>query len=267
MTGAANYKYTFTSNSLVMNAGTTWYSMTLANSAGFTLTTNNVVRIQANNSGVQFGATGARITHTIDDDTMATASATTLATSESIKAYADSVGGGAPEGTAVLSTGEVGGTKFLREDGDGTCSWQSGGESNTAFRATRSTTQTITTTTHTKIQYDTETYDTNSDYDPTTNYRHTPTIAGKYRYIHLFEATTTGTNAFIIAQIRINGSYYSRFFTQYNIAGTIYCCCTLEIEMNGTTDYAEAFGFISAGTEVGGGAAAGFFAGGLITTD
>lgn len=31
----------------------------------------------------------------------------------------------APEGTAVLSTGEVGGTKFLREDGDGTCSWQS----------------------------------------------------------------------------------------------------------------------------------------------
>ena len=28
------------------------------------------------------------------------------------------------EGTAVLSTGEAGGTKFLREDGDGTCSWQ-----------------------------------------------------------------------------------------------------------------------------------------------
>ena len=31
----------------------------------------------------------------------------------------------APEGTAVLSTGETGGTKFLREDGDGTSSWQS----------------------------------------------------------------------------------------------------------------------------------------------
>ena len=28
------------------------------------------------------------------------------------------------EGTAVTSTGETGGTKFLREDGDGTCSWQ-----------------------------------------------------------------------------------------------------------------------------------------------
>ena len=32
---------------------------------------------------------------------------------------------GAPEGTAVLSTGESGGSKFLREDGDGTSSWQS----------------------------------------------------------------------------------------------------------------------------------------------
>ena len=28
------------------------------------------------------------------------------------------------EGTAVISTGETGATKFLREDGDGTCSWQ-----------------------------------------------------------------------------------------------------------------------------------------------
>jgi len=33
--------------------------------------------------------------------------------------------GGATEGTAVLSTGETGGTKYLREDGDGTSSWQS----------------------------------------------------------------------------------------------------------------------------------------------
>ena len=30
-----------------------------------------------------------------------------------------------PEGTAILSTGESGGTKFLREDGDNSCSWQS----------------------------------------------------------------------------------------------------------------------------------------------
>jgi len=32
-----------------------------------------------------------------------------------------------PEGTAILSTGESGGSKFLREDGDGSCSWQAAG--------------------------------------------------------------------------------------------------------------------------------------------
>jgi len=42
--------------------------------------------------------------------------------------------GTAIEGTAIASTGEAGGTKFLREDGDGTCSWQtiSGGGGATA---------------------------------------------------------------------------------------------------------------------------------------
>ena len=34
------------------------------------------------------------------------------------------IASGAVEGTEIASTGEVGGTKYLREDGDGTCSWQ-----------------------------------------------------------------------------------------------------------------------------------------------
>jgi hypothetical protein len=35
------------------------------------------------------------------------------------------------EGTELKSTGEGGGTKFLREDGDGSCSWQTGGAGGT----------------------------------------------------------------------------------------------------------------------------------------
>ncbi len=42
----------------------------------------------------------------------------------STKKYVDDNAGGTPEGTAVKSTGETGGSKYLREDGDGTCSWQ-----------------------------------------------------------------------------------------------------------------------------------------------
>ena len=44
--------------------------------------------------------------------------------------------GGAPEGTAVLSTGEGGGTKFLREDGDNSSSWQALPVSNTTTSGT-----------------------------------------------------------------------------------------------------------------------------------
>ncbi len=40
------------------------------------------------------------------------------------KKYVDDNAGGSPEGTAIKSTGETGAVKFLREDGDGTCSWQ-----------------------------------------------------------------------------------------------------------------------------------------------
>ena len=39
-------------------------------------------------------------------------------------AVAGNLTGGNIEGTALKSTGESGATKFLREDGDGTCSWQ-----------------------------------------------------------------------------------------------------------------------------------------------
>ena len=40
-------------------------------------------------------------------------------------------GSGTPEGTVILSTGESGTTKFLRVDGDGSCSWQVPPDTNT----------------------------------------------------------------------------------------------------------------------------------------
>ena len=52
----------------------------------------------------------------------------------------------APEGTAVLSTGESGTTKYLRVDGDGTCSWQLAVDA-TKTTLTGSTNNTITTVT------------------------------------------------------------------------------------------------------------------------
>jgi hypothetical protein len=48
------------------------------------------------------------------------------------------------EGTAVLSTGESGGSKFLREDGDGSCSWQSADTDFATFAQVRGTSTTAT---------------------------------------------------------------------------------------------------------------------------
>jgi hypothetical protein len=51
----------------------------------------------------------------------------TTATGAELETLTDGSDAGAlhaHEGTAIKSTGEVGGTKFLREDGDNTCSWQ-----------------------------------------------------------------------------------------------------------------------------------------------
>jgi len=49
---------------------------------------------------------------------------TKVVTGDAVYARANQDDWGVPEGTAIQSTGETGGTKFLREDGDGTCSWQ-----------------------------------------------------------------------------------------------------------------------------------------------
>ena len=49
-----------------------------------------------------------------------------------------------------------------------------------AFLAKMSANQTVTDATDTKVTFDTEVFDTDSKYDHSTNYRFTPTVAGKY---------------------------------------------------------------------------------------
>jgi hypothetical protein len=51
-----------------------------------------------------------------------------------------------------------------------------------SFRAIRSGTQAITTGVTTKVQFDSETYDLGSNYDPTTNYRFTAPVDGLYQF-------------------------------------------------------------------------------------
>ena len=68
------------------------------------------------------------------------------------------------------------------------------GESNVpAFYAYLSSSQDVNDSTNTKIQFDTELFDTDNTYDNSTNYRFTPGVAGKY-VITIQMLNTTGTD-------------------------------------------------------------------------
>ena len=113
-----------------------------------------------------------------------------------------------------------------------------------AFRATKSSQQTISNNTLTKVTFDTETFDTNNNFDSTTNYRFTPTIAGYYQVNYSYSALslTTARAYAITALIYKNGSSYTQF--EHNITsaadqwGSI---LTALVYCNGSTDYIEAY--------------------------
>jgi|3_EtaG_2_1085321.scaffolds.fasta_scaffold195880_1 hypothetical protein len=114
-----------------------------------------------------------------------------------------------------------------------------------AFEAYLSANQSITDDTDTKIQYDTEVLDTDNCYDNSTNYRFTPTKAGKYFvYVQnsLF-ALTHSTLNIVYNNIFKNGSVYkySSFSFSNNYGRRASPIATAIIDMNGTTDYLEVF--------------------------
>ena len=128
-----------------------------------------------------------------------------------------------------------------------------GGANTPAFEARLGSTQNFTSGVVTKIQLDTEIFDTDSCYDNATNYRFTPTTAGKY-YVYAKGAgqSSSSTLQRFIVYIRKNGSnvYTSDMVTSSTdnmeiITGTIFAT----IEMNGSTDYVEIFTyFVGSGT-------------------
>jgi hypothetical protein len=110
-----------------------------------------------------------------------------------------------------------------------------------AFRAYLSANQTVTNTVNTKVQLNTEVFDTANCFDSTTNYRFTPNVAGYYQ----FNVTQGGgaTTALIYNYIQIykNGTADSiAIYAPYSGTGSYGSLSTI-IYMNGTTDYVELY--------------------------
>ena len=122
-----------------------------------------------------------------------------------------------------------------------------------AFEASLSADQTISVTVATKIQYNTELFDTNGAYDNSVNYRFTPQVAGKYYVYHkisVFGGSGQNSLETVFSQIYKNGSLNNDLiFTAF--PDLIFHCMTVYnagiIEFNGTTDYVEAYGYIGSG--------------------
>jgi len=93
------------------------------------------------------------------------------------------------------------------------------GQNYPAFEAYLGSTQTVTDNTNTKVAIDTEFFDTDSCYDATTNYRFTPTTAGKYFVYGSVEFDTSGSTNSAIDSVDVyiykNGSLYSRTINNF----------------------------------------------------
>jgi len=112
-----------------------------------------------------------------------------------------------------------------------------------AFRATATSSQTFTVNVLTKVAFNSSIFDTNSNYDPTTNYRFTPKIAGYYQVTGTVSAQTTSGLTAIQANIYKNGSNYE--IGNSPPASTYaypYAQVTSLVYMNGSTDYVECYG-------------------------
>ena len=153
--------------------------------------------------------------------------------------------------TASGSTIEQDGSTILTVDGSGnidvannlTVAGSSLIPSVPAFKVNLLNPQTLSTNAWQKVGFDTVVFDTNSNYNTTTE-RYTPTVAGYYQF-SASVGRNTDINLFLVSFYK-NGAEDSRgsFGGDYTSAVTV----SSLIYMNGTTDYIEVYVYNGSGT-------------------
>jgi hypothetical protein len=120
-----------------------------------------------------------------------------------------------------------------------------------AFQATLSADQSVSNNVDTKANCNTENFDTDSAYDNSTNYRFTPQVAGKYFvYGQIAANHNTSYLQHTQSQIKKNGTQV-KMSRIYNNSGSVMANnipVVAIVDMNGTTDYLELFGYVNSST-------------------
>lgn len=108
-----------------------------------------------------------------------------------------------------------------------------------AFGAYQSTLQALTAATYTKLQFQTEEFDTDNCFDNATNYRFTPTVAGYYQFNAAMALSGASSEGYIV--LYKNGS---SFKAGNDVGGTSYgVTVSAIIYCNGSSDYVEVYGY------------------------
>jgi len=116
-----------------------------------------------------------------------------------------------------------------------------------AFSVTLSANQNLTSGVTTKIQFNTEQFDTDNCFDPTTNYRFTPTKAGYYQINATHNVEDTGAGSSPISWIYKNGAAYTNVCYQ-SPAGDCLESAGVVMYLNGSTDYVECYAYTAGAT-------------------
>jgi len=179
-------------------------------------------------------------------DTITVPSGATFAVSGTMNASSITAGTIA---TARLGSGTASSSTVLY--GDQTYKAEPGGANTPSFFAYLSADQTLSDGVATKIEIDTEIYDTDSDYDNSTNYRFTPTTAGKYLTFGSLNLFCDSSNL-KVAMIMFykNGALLYETHDNYAanyLRGTSQTQ-TIILDMNGSSDYVEIYGKIEGST-------------------
>ena len=119
-----------------------------------------------------------------------------------------------------------------------------------AFRAFRNTSvQNVSGSTWTKVELNGETFDTDSCFDSTTNFRFTPNKAGYYKFTGSVDGEAqVATTVFGRAAIYKNGSVAAQGVKAPAFGDEFASQVSDLIYLNGTTDYVELYGYIAAGS-------------------
>ena len=124
-----------------------------------------------------------------------------------------------------------------------------GGVNTPAFEAKLSSSQSLSDAVASKINFNTEIFDTDNCYDNSTNYRFTPNVAGKYVVYAILQLYGNGNSEIEMCSTDFykNGSLLLRTWNDFrtNYLGWVTYTQSKIIEFNGSSDYVEIYGYIN----------------------